>query len=214
LPLPQGCYLIAGHRKGEIALAVQKLINEELVPLREKFCTEFPEIIDTLRLQVNSPATWHKMTAKIPTADQLRAAISLRFIVLPFTFLNEAGRAIAEEVAASIVAGISETIEEEADKLKDKIGAGQVLREGSFSVLRQQFNLLKDFSFLADPETLKELQHVEAAMAQQDLVEKVNFDVKRGGLGLATALSQAVNNLAMKLSKDSVGRPGRRRIVV
>jgi hypothetical protein len=210
LPLPNGCHLIAGKRRGPIAMAVNQIATEELVPLKNEFVDAFPDIIAERKQSLGSDAVWTKMVGRIPSQEQLRAAIKLRFIVLPFTFLNEAGRAIAEDVAQSIIAGVAETLEEEAGKLKEKIDKGQVLREGSFTALKQQFQMLRDFSFLADSDTLASLDQVEDLMNDRDVVGKLNFDVRQGGVGIAEQISGVIAKLTGEAKKDSLGRFRRR----
>lgn len=210
MPLPVGCHLIAGKRKETIAAEIQRLIDNELIPLRNSFCQVFPEIVEERRKQLNSAATWETIKATIPSASQLQAAIMLRFVVLPFTFLNEAGRAIAEEVAQSIISGIAETIEDEADKLKEKITKEQVVREKSFTALRQQFQLLKDFSFLADASTLASLEEIEKDMASRELVTEFNADMKSGANGIVAKLNAAITKLSQEAKKDAGGRFRRR----
>jgi cell fate (sporulation/competence/biofilm development) regulator YlbF (YheA/YmcA/DUF963 family) len=206
LSLPNGCYLIAGHRKETIAAEVNRIMNEELIPLRESFCDAFPEILESRRQQIASKSTWDLMLARIPSPTQLRAAICLRFVILPFTFLNEAGRALAEEVAESIVRGVSETLEEEAGKIAEKIAKGQMFREGSFTLIRQQFQMLRDFSFLADEATLNALKKVEQEMDSEELISNFNTDVRQGGAGVVSSISQAITALTKEAKKDAGGR--------
>lgn len=213
LPLPLGCHLIAGQRKMEIAQTIHHMVTHELNPLRDSFCAAFDEILEDRRKTLNNDRLWERMVGSLPTVKRLKANINLRFIILPFTFLNEAGRVLAEEMAQSVISGIAETIEDEADRLKEKLQKGQIFKEGSFTNLRQQFQMLKDFSFLADDSTLGSLEQVEQLMASNEFATELNQDVKHGGLGIVKKLSEVITQLSSEASQDAGGR-FRRKIMV
>lgn len=208
-PLPTGCYLIAGQRKEAIRQAVQGEIAVELESAKSDFLHAYPEIVEEKRKQIGSAAAWSQMRGRIPSVERLKSDIAIRFIVLPFTFLNEAGRALAEEMAANIAAGIAETIEEEAAKISSKIAKSSVFKEGSFTTIRQQLQLLKDFSFLADPETLRSLDDVANKLSESDIASAVNSSVK-AGTDVAAALQESLAALSSEVRKDAGGRYKRR----
>lgn len=206
VPLPVGCHLIAASRKAMLQDLIESLERQELTPLKERFIKAFPDILESLRKKINDNAIWSRIESKLPTGDQLRRDIRLRLVVLPFTFLNEVGRGMAEEMAEGIIAGISAAINSELLGLQAKINAKQKLKSGSLTQLRQQFQLLQDFSFLATSDTLSALNDVELALSGDNLIEQLNFDIKANAGGAVETFTEMLTALNKEVKADAGGR--------
>lgn len=211
--LPAGCHLIAAARKASIAKEIEDISSQELSPLASEFAAAFPGILEERRQKLDNDTAWQRVKGRIPPPDRLRKDIKLRFVVLPFTFLNEAGRELAEEVAGQIIGGLAEAIAEEADKLREKVSDEKTLKEGSFSNIKNQLQLLQDFSFLASPETLKQLQEVKVLAAVNGGLAQAFNSKSATAQKLAAGFRSALGGLAKEVTKDAKPVGGYRRAI-
>jgi hypothetical protein len=201
-----GVRVVAASRLDGVQQAIHKLDQTELRPLVEALAAEFPAMVQALRAKINDDATWAKMERRIPTPASLRANIALRFTVIPITFLSESGRAVAEGVARSIIGGITKGIETEATRIRERVAKDGAFKDATFNELRKRFQLLHDFSFLASPETLAQLQKAEQAFSGAEVHLALNADLKSGTTAAVTNLNQVLNELTKEVRKDAGGR--------
>ncbi len=205
--LPAGCFVVASARLNDIKTGINAVVETELKPLVDAFLKEFPIIVEERRKQIDNAAAWDKIKNRIPSSDQLRNSIGIHLTVLPFTFVTDVGKKLASDLAVNMIGGISKAINDEALKLAEKLKKEGQFKDGTFTELRKQFALLKDFKFLAGPETMKHLNAVEMAMGSSGSLHKdLNEDIKKHAGAATTALTNMLTDLNKEVRKDAGGR--------
>jgi hypothetical protein len=202
--LPVACYAVSAAKYDKLEEEVDRINRDELFPLRQRFAEAYPAILEDLRKEINSAAVWGRLEPKLPKAKDLATGPELMLTRLPFTFVDEAGRKYAEDLAMGIVGGI-------ADKLAKAVGSFNSktrFREGSLNEMRKQFEMLRDFEFLASPETISELYKAEQAVRDlgEDYHSVLNESVQTAEKNVIAGIGAALSSLVGEVRKDAGGR--------
>ena len=205
--LPNGCYTIASARFPHIEAELSRIREKQLAPAIQALMAAYDGIISKHRTDLGE-AAWSKVAPRMPKAESLNR-ISIQFVRLPITFLSDVGRPFAEEVAKNIIGGISETINQEAERLRERASRSGNYQSGTFTNLKRQFQILRDFSFLASDETLDSLREAEK------LFSSMGDDVKHALSTQAAVdnLNKIITDLGQDVAKDAGGRY-RRKIIL
>lgn len=203
--LPPGIHVVAKNRLADIVQSIEQLREHRLKPLVASIRGSYDAILAKHRQDLGD-MLWSKIEPNMPKLSDLDL-IQIRFVQLPITFINDVGRSFAEEVAANIITGISDAIAREAKRMQER---GGNYREGSFTTLKRQFQLLRDFSFLTTDETLTKLAAAEELITAPDVVKSLN---NKHAHEAVQAMNKIISDLGAEVAKDAGGRY-RRRIVI
>lgn len=188
----------------EVQAKIAEIEEQDFKPLVGDLCGAYPSLIEEVRQLVNNEASWSTM--RITPVANVRAGLRIVFRVMPFTFLSEAGKKFADEVAQSIVEGLAQDLEQEASRFKQRASA-PTFQSDTLNSLKTQFEKLKAFSFLASGDVKIKLQEAEAAFGElgAEPARAINAAIKSRDRVIDT-LSSALAGLSKEVRTDAGGR--------
>lgn len=203
-----GVDVVAASRLEDIEAQLETLRQQILNPLVGDLTAAYPALVARLKDRIPDEPTWQAVCRKLPKAAELKTRIALRFVTLPLTFLSSAGRRFAEGVAQNLIRGISKGLAEEVSRIQERVREEGSFKSGTFTVLRQKFQALRDFSFLASPDTLRQLGEAESAFSTlgDGVHVALNLDMKTAEKSIVNGLTDVLGRLTKEVRKDSAGR--------
>ncbi len=212
-PMIPGIDVVAAERVETLKAQVAKVEAEDFKPLLDSFLEAYPGILQDIEAEVKeaNPAAWARLATRLPKAADIKASARLQLDEIPISFVGDAGKKAAENIALQIVHGLSEKLEEEVDRVQKRIVEDGVFKAGTFTELKRQFSLLREFDFLASPELKQKLTTAEStfnALGNNPHLA-LNENMKSSTKDIVTGLSGVLSGLVVEAKKDAKEASGR-----
>lgn len=205
-----GVSVVRAGRVEDLGARVAKVAAEDFRPLVSAFAAAYPAILEDIKAKVTAanPAAWGPLSRRLPTQVDIVTRARLALEEIPISFVGEAGRNVAEQFALQVVGGLASSLEDTVVKLADKVAAGGVFKDGSFTELRRQFTLMREFDFLASAEQKATLAAAEKAFSAlgDDPHKTLNASMKSSAKEVVKGLTGVLDALAAECRKDAGGR--------
>lgn len=205
-----GVDVVAAHQVDGLKLAIAKVEAEDFKPLVKSFVAAYPAILADIEAEVKAanPAAWTRLSGRLPTVQEVETRARLQLDEIPISFVGEAGRKAAEQVANQIVNGLAEKLEKEVERVQKRVLDEGLFKAGTFTELKRQFTLLREFDFLASPDLKQKLEVAEATFKTlgDNPHLTLNENMKSATKDIVGGLAGVLSGLVAECNKDAGGR--------
>ena len=202
-PLP-GCLVVLASKIDELEEKINKLIETDMIPLVNSFVAIYPSLIEKVK-----PKLSEKQLASLPTAEEIKSKLKLVFFKVPITFLDQAGKEMADAVVQSTINGLSKELADRVDHLLEIVDKDKGnLRKQSIDNVKLVFQKMRDFSFVTSPEVAEKLKNAETHFAGlgADAHTMLNEAIREKQTSIVNGLKQVLTDLTKEVKTDAGGR--------